>query len=329
MAEIEPGFSIERGPTLEKVRFKHPLLTEPERNSIRGKSAGAYRGYHTFQWTPAVQALCLLFLRTRLCRTGRGSASPGEVLSGGAGSPASSLDYAVSKQPLWLLDMFGIDKQGNPLVRRILDRTNPERKRGGKVCIGVNPSHIASRDIHIRVAEREIADPAALAALADEIEANWRSAAGGAGRTSPELAERVERQSASAPVAVLPICASPRIDPSLAGGFTDEILIALIASGSAAPLLIEGLAGESADLAAHLPQAAQRGCELAIAGRIRVLDDKLQVCFHLINAQSGIVCWSRSYRGDMAGQYLLQQRAAHELSDALTRFLAEPLPCAV
>jgi hypothetical protein len=109
---------------------------------VRGKSAGAYRGAGSFQWTSAVKALCIMFLSSV-------EDPDGVHLSGSAGSLAASLDYAITKQPIWLTDMFGTDSDGVCTIRRFVFRTNSERKRPGPVSLRVNSSYLPVGSIEI------------------------------------------------------------------------------------------------------------------------------------------------------------------------------------
>ncbi len=101
------------------------------RRSVRGKSGGAYRSAGSFQWTSAVKGFALLAVRAV-------SALEEPVIKGCSGSLAASLDYAISKQPMWLTEMFGCDQSGISLIRRMILRTNPERKRPGPTVLSFN-----------------------------------------------------------------------------------------------------------------------------------------------------------------------------------------------
>jgi len=101
------------------------------RRSVRGKSGGAYRSAGSFQWTSAVKGFALLATRAV-----SGLEEP--VVKGCGGSLAASLDYAISKQPMWLTEMFGCDQSGISLIRRMILRTNPERKRPGPTVLSFN-----------------------------------------------------------------------------------------------------------------------------------------------------------------------------------------------
>jgi hypothetical protein len=105
-----------------------------QRRSVRGKTAGAFKNVGSFQWTTAVKALAILALKTGSVQVAR-SAGIGHQLVGGKGSFAASLDYALSKQPEWLTEMFGVDSGGISVARRLILRTNPERKRPGPVVL--------------------------------------------------------------------------------------------------------------------------------------------------------------------------------------------------
>ncbi len=94
---------------------------------VRGKAAVTADEMGSFQWTSGVRALCCVFLRFV---TSEQDQRFGYCLQGGRGSLASSLDYALSKSPAWLLEMFGTGPQGSPYARRLFRILNPNRKRG-------------------------------------------------------------------------------------------------------------------------------------------------------------------------------------------------------
>lgn len=131
--------------------------------SVRGKTAGARGHAGTFQWTSAVKALCALSLKTLI-----GSLQDdkeGARIEGVQGSLASSLDYALSKQPCWVAEICGIDALGNAYLRRLLLRTNPERKRPGPVIVSFNRFKLPATSIKIFWNGTEIRSVTALSQL--------------------------------------------------------------------------------------------------------------------------------------------------------------------
>lgn len=125
--------------------FIHPVVGEPRR-CIRGKRSGAYRGYSTFQWTKAVQALSLLMVEAAK-RTIEPSSTP--MLRGGVGSFASSLDYAIDKQTTWLYDMFGWDDKGSGFSRRLFMRSNPGQRIAAPVAISLNLHCLSEHEVEV------------------------------------------------------------------------------------------------------------------------------------------------------------------------------------
>jgi hypothetical protein len=149
MAQLNLYFTGGSQPALDRIKFKHPLL-EKERVAVRGKSSGAFLGYCSFQWSHAVQGLAQLLIRAKIYS----SAKDAELLEqrtlrGGANTPASSLDYAISKQPVWIAELFSLDKFGISLLRRLVYRTNSERKRPGDTIIAINPTQLPEENISI------------------------------------------------------------------------------------------------------------------------------------------------------------------------------------
>ena len=147
---------------LEKTSFRlHGMDTEIV--AVRGKTAGANGDSGTFQWTPGVKALCVLFMRVLfmrvLSRRLRGTGVTGPLITGGKSSVAASLDYALDKEPQWICDMFGVDKRGKNQLRRLILRTNPGRKRPGPVSLGLNGDALDAKDITILVDSSPIHDP--------------------------------------------------------------------------------------------------------------------------------------------------------------------------
>ena len=114
-------------------------------SAVRGKTSGAYRGYGTFQWTSAVKAVCVALLRAKACAGSLESSA----ISGEKGSLAASLDYALSKEPNWLGEMFGFTPGGGLMARRLFLVSNPNRKRPGPVVIVLNERVLATTEIKV------------------------------------------------------------------------------------------------------------------------------------------------------------------------------------
>lgn len=120
---------------LNQTTFSHPLLAQ-RLVSVRGAMAPQNTG--TFRWSSGVRALTLLLTKQALLLEARKYGvpdSPPVAIHGYQNSLAASLDYAISKQPLWLQDMFGMTPQGLPIVKLLLKRMNPDRKRPGPVTV--------------------------------------------------------------------------------------------------------------------------------------------------------------------------------------------------
>jgi hypothetical protein len=121
--------------SLIQTYFEHPLLATPH-VAQRGQQALPCSG--TFRWSTGVMGLSILLVkhavRLRMKAAAEGQQQVASI-DGGRGSLACSLDYALSKQPLWLKDMFGISAKGSCLSHLLLRRINPERKRPGPVVV--------------------------------------------------------------------------------------------------------------------------------------------------------------------------------------------------
>lgn len=144
---------------LSEVAVTYPVRSEAHASYRGGGLAG---GAGSFTWSGAVQALSVMLLRAA-------AGKPAPQLSGGRESPASALDYAISKDPRWLVEMFGADSHGHALIRRFVSRSNPNLKRPGPVSLSVS----AEVSVCVVSANLPITDRVRLEALADRIERNW------------------------------------------------------------------------------------------------------------------------------------------------------------
>ena len=160
-------------------------------HTVRGQSVLDSNYDGTFNWSGAVRALAILVVRTKACSLDPG-ALPSKVLSGERGSPATSLDYAISKEPNWLLDMFGFDSKGDSLTKRLFRKTNSGGKRPGPVSVALNESFLDCKDIAIYLDGAELTSTEELIRL----ERNLVAQAARSGSTSPSDDSRPE----SAPV---------------------------------------------------------------------------------------------------------------------------------
>jgi hypothetical protein len=152
---------------LEKTFFTGNLNV-PEIIAVRGKTAGAYKGAGTFQWTPGVKALVIIFL-VALARHLKGTKTFLPLLEGEKGSLAASLDYALNKQPEWLFDMFGADEKSNAYLRQLLLRSNTGRRRKGPVSISLNEQILSPQSIKVYVGDVLIQDVQTLQHMAATI----------------------------------------------------------------------------------------------------------------------------------------------------------------
>ena len=152
----------------ELVHTKFTSFSGDPLQCVRGKTAGAFRGAGSFQWTSAVRAISALFLRHLISQQ---IPTVDNQISGGHSSLASSLDYALSKAPRWLCEMFGTYQNGQITAKRLFLTTNPNQKRPGPVIIAINEAAIAPGDVRVIVDGREVLDPKLLLSILDEVEA--------------------------------------------------------------------------------------------------------------------------------------------------------------
>ena len=153
---------------LSKTHFKRD--NGKSFTAIRGKTAGAIQGAGTFQWSSAVRALSVLMVRSTIAQFYPHNQNL-TVLSGFAGSLAATLDYALSKQPTWTTDIFGVDSSANSYMRKLLLRTNPERKYPGPVSISLNSRLLSAQNIKIFLNDRMVVSENELRSLLANLEA--------------------------------------------------------------------------------------------------------------------------------------------------------------
>lgn len=172
-------FDSETLPQLIRTKFISNCSGSAVHSCVRGRSSGAYEGYGVFQWTSAVRALAVLAVQSTI------AAKLDDVqgwIEGEASSLASSLDYAIDKEPLWLMDMFGVDALGRMKAKRIFRRSNSGRKRGGPVAISVNSTVLPIESITIHRDGCLVQEPHQLWALQQLISARVASDCLGAAR---------------------------------------------------------------------------------------------------------------------------------------------------
>jgi hypothetical protein len=114
----------------------------------RGRKALAGSLEGTFQWTSAVQSMSAATIKCKLADL-TGAGPHAAALSSDSTSWALPLDFALSKKPHWLLDMFGVDSSGMPIIKRLFIRMNPEKKRPGPARVSINPAFLAPQNIAI------------------------------------------------------------------------------------------------------------------------------------------------------------------------------------
>jgi hypothetical protein len=156
-----------RNSTVELIRSEFSDASRQyNKVCLRGKGTDTL-GTGSFQWTSGVRAVCAVFLR---CAISDKDDRFGYCLQGGRGSLASSLDYALSKSPTWLIEMFGTGAHGAPYARRLFRISNPNRKRPGPVVISVNTNVVQTHCIQVVVDGSFVTDRNHLRSLLEQIE---------------------------------------------------------------------------------------------------------------------------------------------------------------
>jgi hypothetical protein len=167
-------FSAGSAPELLETRFYHKHFAPWGRHSVRGKDEGAHAGSASFQWSPALKVLAAYLL---WCAAS-GRRSPGDscpTLAGERSSPAASLNYAMSKKPEWIKDMFGEDSDSHPYLLDLISRTNPDLKRVGPVILSLNRHKLPPERISVFAGDRQVYGAEEIEQMASAIERSLKS----------------------------------------------------------------------------------------------------------------------------------------------------------
>lgn len=152
-------------PELQKIEVFQKGEAQP-RVAVRAPNMLRQGTQLSFTWSSAVRGLVGLILMQRC--------SEEQVwLTGERGSLAAALDSALSKQPGWICELFGIDVKGNTRARRLILRENPERKRPGPVSLSFHHRLLSSGNIAIIVDGKPCDDSNEVLSLRDCFFASW------------------------------------------------------------------------------------------------------------------------------------------------------------
>lgn len=149
---------------LETTLFNRSESTYPS-TAIRGSGLG-HTGIGLFPLSKAVKGLTLLLLEHAVVNASSDKTQCA-LIEGRRGSLAASLDYALSKQPQWMCDMFGTDAAGDSLLKRMVRRTNSHLKRPGPVRLSIPPS--CALKVKVFVNEVEIEEAAELSEILSQL----------------------------------------------------------------------------------------------------------------------------------------------------------------
>ena len=162
---------------LFESEFSCPLVGRPLR-CARGRQAFTDCVDGTFLWTAAVQSMSAVAIKSKIAQLTRKSPEAWPQAAGlcsDSTSWALSLDFALSKKPRWLLDMFGVDRSGTSIIKRLFIRMNPEKKRSGPSWVSINPAFLEPRNIAIFLDGTEVAEVPELVKLLKLIGLNAES----------------------------------------------------------------------------------------------------------------------------------------------------------
>lgn len=172
MAQTRLTLFFATKPTREllEMRFSSPS-TDGEIVSVRGTFSGARGDAFTFKWTAATKAFAVALLRAAADGREGGEELPiaRPLIAGRYGSLASALARGIAKQARWIVDGFGVDKEGTPTIKRLLKIGNSRLRRSGNLEIGVNYRYLDPKNIKVVVDGRVYEEPELLLELSNRI----------------------------------------------------------------------------------------------------------------------------------------------------------------
>ena len=147
MADLELYFCSQPQPQLIKTIFK-PRLSLTSLVSVRGRTAGAYRGAGNFIWSNAVKALMLFLFEAKTQHlAGFVPSAAQSTLDGKKGDPAHSLALAIKKEPQWMVDMFGANYHGQSNIRKLIKISNLYLNMGDTLALSLNLEELPPRKV--------------------------------------------------------------------------------------------------------------------------------------------------------------------------------------
>ncbi len=153
----------------------------------------------TFTWSGAVHALSILFVRAAEFSASAAASTESAHLEGGKDSPAASLDYALSKQPRWLREMFGETRSGEALFYKLVAVVNRNGKRTGPVSLRFR----YPESVSVYLGANRMISAAELRNLGNALEGSWKPHGLRRVRTGREISEQINGLS-SVPAPKLP-----------------------------------------------------------------------------------------------------------------------------
>lgn len=172
-AVLELHFGKAESFELIKTVFKAPTLNTPI-VGIRGNHAPS--GVVSFRWTKTTHAIAMFFLKAREIHFT--NQLPAPALQGTKGDPVTSIARLLHKRMEgWIIDLFGADIQGRPLLSKIILCCNYLGKRPGPMQVFLRTNYLAPQNIRVFLDEREITDrQTEMQALTKSMEAAWKRA---------------------------------------------------------------------------------------------------------------------------------------------------------
>lgn len=145
-AKLELHFSDHKYPELIKTVF-HNHITGTKIIGLR--SIGVLpRGTVSFKWTPCSKATALFFVKAKMILSL--DSAPIPILEGYSLTPATCLGARLWKRDsAWIHDVFGSDKDGNPILRKLLIGINLRQKTKAPVQLYLKTSMMPTEGIYI------------------------------------------------------------------------------------------------------------------------------------------------------------------------------------